>query len=65
MTTWQFFPPRHVDNRGGSSLSRWGDVLKKIVPSGWRCNIFWGISCEKSILGGRAPCVPPPASAPG
>ena len=28
--------------RGGSG------TLKKIVPSGGRCEHFWGISCEKS-----------------
>ena len=54
-----------------------GGALKKIAPSGGRCENFWGISCEKSrfypqkiiffpILGGaRAGCAPPPESAPG
>ena len=49
-----------------------GGALKKIAPSGGRCENVWGISCEKSrfyaqkkitffpILGGRAPGVPPP-----
>ena len=48
-----------------------GGALKKIVPSGGRCENFWGISCEKSrfyskksyffpILGDP----PPPGSAP-
>ena len=48
-----------------------GGALKKIVPSRWRRENFWGISCEKSqfyakksyffpILGGaRARCAPP------
>ena len=25
-----------------------GGALKKIAPSGGRCEKFWGISCEKS-----------------
>jgi hypothetical protein len=25
-----------------------GEALKKIAPSGGRCEKFWGISCEKS-----------------
>ena len=25
-----------------------GGALKKIAPSGGRCENFWGISCEKS-----------------
>ena len=36
-----------------------GAHLKKIAPSGGRCENIWGISCEKSyfflILGARAP----------
>ena len=36
-----------------------GGALKKIAPSGGRCENIWGISCEKSyfflILGARAP----------
>ena len=55
---------------------RGGGALKKIVPSGGRCEKFWGISCEKSrfypkkiiflpILGGGTRRVhPPPESAP-
>jgi hypothetical protein len=27
-----------------------GGALKKIAPSGGRCENFWGISCEKSFL---------------
>ena len=48
-----------------------GGALKKIVPSGGMCKIFWGISCEKSrfyakksyffpIFGGGACRVHPP-----
>jgi hypothetical protein len=38
-----------------------GGALKKIEPSGERCENFWSISCEKShpILGGRPPVRPP------
>ena len=51
-----------------------GGALKKIMPSGWRRENFWGILCEKSrfyakkahifsnFRGGRSP--PPPGSAP-
>ena len=34
--------------RGGSRILRGGGALKKIAPSGGRCENFWGISCEKS-----------------
>jgi hypothetical protein len=50
-----------------------GGALKKIAPSGGRCENCWGISCEKSrfyakksyffpILGGAPP--PPPLDPP-
>ena len=53
-----------------------GGALKKIAPSGGRCEKFWGISCEKSrfyakkiifipiLGGGGARCPPPPLDPP-
>ena len=53
-----------------------GGALQKIAASGGRLEIFWGISCEKSILrkknhifsnfrgGGAAPPPPPPPPPP-
>jgi hypothetical protein len=54
-----------------------GGALKKIAPSGGRCEHFWGISCEKSrfyppknhifsnFRGDARRVRPPPESAPG
>ena len=44
--------------RGGSRILSWGGggVLKKIVPSGGRCENCWGISCEKSRFYAKKSC---------
>ena len=55
--------------RGGSRISSYGGVLKKIAPNGRKRENFWGISYEKSRFytknhifsnRGRAPSARPP-----
>jgi hypothetical protein len=64
-----------VNIRGGSMISSYGGVHKKIAQSGGRRENIWGISCEKSrfyakkilffpILGGRGAPSAPPGSVP-
>jgi hypothetical protein len=45
------YPTNITDDYAGADPGfqvRGGDALKKIAPSGKRCENFWGISCEKS-----------------
>ena len=41
-------PLHTVDSRGRIQDLKLGGALKIIAPSGVRCEILWGISCEKS-----------------